>query len=408
MEITTFKTKGIDVCLCNTKKFNTTSICLVQRVPLRRETVSSYSLIPRVLSRASKKHSSLRGINSYLEELGGAEFIPEPIKKGEEQIISFYITAPSEFTGKLFEFLSSTVYNPLTIEGGFMPSYVHNACNVAARELASKINDKRSYCTEKLIETMCKNEYFGICSDGYIKDFGDISGNSLYNSYKSLLSNGITQLYITGDITPNQAESYVNNHFEQAQSTEIDKAEYKLLNPHSPEFKTEEGGTFQSCLSIGIRADKTYYPKLLIANEILSGSASSRLFNNIREKEGLCYYISSSLYRYKGIIAIQAGIEENNAQKVTDAVDRELKLISEKGVSEKELTNAKNSLINSLKALEDYPARLMDYMLSLSVANVELSIENSVNEISAVDDIKGVFDTAFIDTVFLLKEAKNE
>jgi len=146
----------------------------------------------------------------------------------------------------------------------------------------------------------------------------------------------------------------------------------------------------------------------LIANEILSGSASSRLFNNIREKEGLCYYISSSLYRYKGIIAIQAGIEENNAQKVTDAVDRELKLISEKGVSEKELTNAKNSLINSLKALEDYPARLMDYMLSLSVANVELSIENSVNEISAVDDIKGVFDTAFIDTVFLLKEAKNE
>ncbi len=408
MEISSFNTKGINVCLCSSKKFNTTSICLVYRTPLRRETVSSYALIPRVLSRASNTHTSLRAMNAYLEETGGAELISEPVKKGEEQIISFYITAPKNYTGRLFEFLSSTVYDPLIIDGGFMPSFVHNACNVAAREIASKINNKRSYAAEKMLEIMCRSEHFGICGDGYIEDFGDISGKGLYGSYRQLLKNSLTQLYITGDISQSEAESYISNHFDNVENRPLPKAENHHIEPHKTIHHTEDADTAQSCLAAGIRTENVPYPKLLVANEILGGSASSRLFNKIRESNGMCYYVNSRLYRYKGIISVQAGIEAKNADSVTEAIEKELTSITKKGAPNKELQLAKESLITSLKSIEDYPSRLMDFMLSMSVADEPYSINKAIQDISAVDDISGVFDTAFIDTVFLLKEGKNE
>ncbi len=406
MEISSFNVNGIEVCLCNSNKFNTVSLCLVYRVPLRRESVSSNALIPRVISRASSIHPSLRETNAYLEELGGAEFIASPVKKGEEQIISFYLTAPERYTGKLFEFLSNTIYKPYIADDGFMPSFVHNACNLAAREISEKINNKRSYVAEKMLEIMCKDEYFGICGDGYIEDFGDISGKGLYCSYKKLLVNSKVQLYITGNITQQDAESYINNHFEAVCINSMPKIDTTVFTPHKPIIHTKNGDTAQSCLAAGIRTGNVPYTKLLVANEILGGSASSRLFNSIREKNSMCYYINSRLYRYKGIISVQAGIEAENAQSVIEKITEELAAINKKGADKKELQNAKDSLTSSLKATEDYPARLMDLMLSLSIADEPFSIENLIRSIDAVDDIKGVFDNAFVDTVFLLKEGE--
>lgn len=407
MDIKNFSIKGIDVCLCESDKFNSAAICLAKRVPLKRETVSPYALIPRVLSRAGSTHPSLRAINAYLEELGGAEFVPQAIKKGEEQIISLYLAAPKEHTGRLFELLSTIFYRPLIIDGGFMPSYVHNACSNAARDIAEKINDKRSYAAERMIEIMCRDEPFGICGDGYTEDFGDISGKGLYTSYNELLSSGITQLYIVGNITRQEAESYIANHFEQVSSSVLQSSEGGMFTQHKPNIRIEESNTAQSCLVCGIRTCGIPHPQLLTACEVLGGSAASRLFSSVREEKGMCYYINSQLYRYKGIISVQAGIDADNAQTVVEMLEKELASISKHGAHSRELERAKEGLISSLMGLEDSPRALMDFMLSLSVAGEPFSLQSAIDDIAAVDSIKGVFDNAFIDTVYLLKEGAN-
>lgn len=404
MEITSFNTKGIEVCLCGSKKFAAVSVCLVLRAPLRRETVSSYALIPRVLSRASKMYPSLRAVNSRLEEMGGAQLTAEPIKKGEEQIISFYASAPKRFASELFEFLSGIVYDPFTAEDGFMPSYVRNACSAAARDIADKINNKRDYAAEKMIELMCSSEYFGICGDGYTEDFGDISGKGLYKAYTELIKSSAVQLYITGDISRSEAEKYINDSFDGSEPVTLPKAEQEAQRPHRPVLHTEEAKSAQSALALGIRTHGAAHPKLLVANEILGGYASSRLFAKVREEAGMCYYISSQLYRYKGIISVQAGIEAKNTEAVVERTRRELDSINKKGASQKELRLAKDSLITALKTIEDYPARLTDFLLSRSIAGESLSVDDALSEIEAVDNVSGVFDNAFIDTVFLLKE----
>lgn len=136
----------------------------------------------------------------------------------------------------------------------------------------------------------------------------------------------------------------------------------------------------------------------------MGGSASSRLFKNIREKNSLCYYINSSLFRYKGIISVQAGIESSAAEKVVDAVNEEINSLAKRGAPKKELELAKDNLLSAYQTIEDYPQRLLDYMLSLSVAGKEYSLTNEAEAIRNTEDISGALEGAYADTIYLLKE----
>ena len=94
--------------------------------------------------------------------------------------------------------------------------------------------------------------------------------------------------------------------------------------------------------------DKRYVCYIL--STILGGGMSSRLFQNIREKQGLVYAVFSFLnsYRDSGNLAIYAGTAPANARKVVQLITRELGDLKEKSVSEEEIRRAKDHLKGSL------------------------------------------------------------
>ena len=70
---------------------------------------------------------------------------------------------------------------------------------------------------------------------------------------------------------------------------------------------------------------------------------SSRLFINVREKEGLGYYIRSSIEGYKkcGYLAVKAGIDNKRIKKAITLILKELRKIRDEAVTDDELTKAK-------------------------------------------------------------------
>ena len=52
-----------------------------------------------------------------------------------------------------------------------------------------------------------------------------------------------------------------------------------------------------------------------LMNALLGGTPHSLLFRNVREKLSLCYYCASSYDRLKGLLLIDSGVEEQNAEK---------------------------------------------------------------------------------------------
>jgi len=89
---------------------------------------------------------------------------------------------------------------------------------------------------------------------------------------------------------------------------------------------------------------------------ILGGNMSSRMFLNIREKRGLCYYINTSNDEYfnAGIISTRAGVDVKRIEEALTSIQAEYREIRENGAFEDELHRAKEYLKGKLSLkLED-------------------------------------------------------
>jgi predicted Zn-dependent peptidase len=98
-----------------------------------------------------------------------------------------------------------------------------------------------------------------------------------------------------------------------------------------------------------------------VMNTLLGGGMSSRLFQNIRERQGLAYAVFSELspYRDTGCLSIYAGTSIESAPKVVDSIMKEFKDLKQNRVSTEELRRAKDHLKGSLMlSLESTASRM--------------------------------------------------
>jgi predicted Zn-dependent peptidase len=98
-----------------------------------------------------------------------------------------------------------------------------------------------------------------------------------------------------------------------------------------------------------------------VLNTVLGGGMSSRLFQNIREKQGLAYSVYSELSMYSdaGCLAICAGTSQESASKVVDSVMKELQQLKHERVPDDELRRAKDHLKGSfMLGLESTSSRM--------------------------------------------------
>jgi predicted Zn-dependent peptidase len=98
-----------------------------------------------------------------------------------------------------------------------------------------------------------------------------------------------------------------------------------------------------------------------ILNTLLGGGMSSRLFQNIRERQGLAYAIYSDLnpYRDTGCLSVYAGTSRESAAKVVQYIVNEFRNLKSQDVPEEELRRCKDQLKGSLMlSLESSTARM--------------------------------------------------
>lgn len=100
---------------------------------------------------------------------------------------------------------------------------------------------------------------------------------------------------------------------------------------------------------------------LIILDSILGGTMSSRLFQEVREERGLAYSIYSyySAYNTTGIFVIYGGTAPDNLDELTDTIDEVIQSILHDGITENELSNAKEQLKGGfLLGLESSESRM--------------------------------------------------
>jgi len=149
----------------------------------------------------------------------------------------------------------------------------------------------------------------------------------------------------------------------------------------------------QICVGVpaySISHEKRYVSYIL--NTLLGGGMSSRLFQNVREKQGLVYSIFSELnpFRDAGLLSVYAGSSRDSALKVVRAIVNEFHQLKASAVSEEELKRAKDQLKGSLMlSLESSTARMSNLARQEMYYDRFSSMDEIIQRIQAVtvDDL---------------------
>lgn len=135
---------------------------------------------------------------------------------------------------------------------------------------------------------------------------------------------------------------------------------------------TRKKETEQAHLCMGFEGLKVGHEdvySLIILNNILGGSMSSRLFQEVREQRGLAYSVFSyhSAYQDNGVVTVYGGTGAKQLDVLFETIQETLNTLKRDGITDKELKNSKEQLKGSL-------------MLSLESTNSRMS-RNGKNEL---------------------------
>ena len=99
-----------------------------------------------------------------------------------------------------------------------------------------------------------------------------------------------------------------------------------------------------------LRSDPAYYSFWLMNNILGQYSIGGRLGDSIRERQGMAYYVFSSLDAnvIPGPLVIRAGVNPANVERAVASIDAELSRFVADGPSDRELTESKQYLIGSM------------------------------------------------------------
>ena len=90
-----------------------------------------------------------------------------------------------------------------------------------------------------------------------------------------------------------------------------------------------------------------------LAMSLFGGSATSRLFLNVREKQSLCYYCGATYSSVTGTMSVDSGIQPQNAARAEAAILKELKDLCEGPITQEELEDCRRGLLSGLGSVED-------------------------------------------------------
>lgn len=389
---------GLSVILLDTKTYPTLTTLLLVGAGSRYETEENNGVahfFEHMAFKGSVKYPNSLIISSMIEGLGGVF----NAFTGKDNT-GYWIKATTNHFETVLNVLSDMILHPLLVE-----EEIEREKGVIVEEI--NMYEDTPY---RKVGELFENVLYAGTPLGY-----DISGTkkSVNSFTRKTFTDYIGQLY-----QPKNAVLVVVGGFDTSFKTIIDLIESKFKGwkeapktdfvpvvekQDEPQFFVKHKKTEQAHFCLGFRAfsflDKRKYALSVLAT-MLGGGMSSRLFTEVRERRGLCYYISSGreLYHDVGNFVTQAGVT-NNISKVKESIEvilNEHKKIAKGDLRKEDLVNAKELLKGRLLlSMED------SYNIASFLGGRKI-LQNSIETPEVV--IKKIEEVSFDDVVLLSQE----
>lgn len=431
--------QGIKIHYRNTNKYKTNLITVFLSVPLNKQTVTKNALITSILRLGTKQRPTQEEISKKLEEMYGAEFNCGVEKIGEVQLLKFYIEVLNdEFLPQKENLLEEAInqlleiiFNPITENDGFLKEYMETEKVNLKNIIESKINDKEQYSFDRCIEEMYKDSPYSIYKYGYVQDLEKLTGEELYNQYKELIKTAKIDIYVSGKFNQNEIKGIIQNNPNIQKLLPRTVGNDALVVPNSnnnkhtanvvgndasvvpsqnayPNTIEEKQNVTQGKLVIGLDVNDTNKDSkyaTAIYNVILGASATSKLFQNVREKASLAYSARSVYIRQKNNIYIRCGIEIENYDKAMPIIYKQLDDMKKGDFNIEDIDSAKRTFVSAIKAIQDEQDAEITYFISQELSGDKPDFAEYEEKIKAVtkEQVQDIANKISVNTVYFLR-----
>lgn len=356
-----------------------------------------------------------RGISHFLEHMffkGGEKF------KNAKEVASAIDSIGGDFnafTGKEYAgyyvkcakehvHVACEVLSDMLIKATFKQEEIEKERGVILEELNMYLDTPMYQVSWNFEHFLFGDQALGWDTIGTKELINSVNQENFIEYKKSLYTPENTIIAIAGGMEHSELLNLSESYFGEMKGKQLRyPSELKENNPegrvHIFEKNTEQGHFVLGGKAPSAKHEDAFVLKIL--SVLCGGMMSSRMFLNVREAKGLCYYISTSTDDFTdvGIISTRAGVDVNRIEEALEGVLNEYRKLREEKVSQEELDKAKNYLIGKMKLRLEDSEELAHMLGKQALLYTEIltirEVEEKIRKIT-IDDIyrlsKQVFD----------------
>ena len=248
-------------------------------------------------------------------------------------------------------------------------------------ELTADLDSAKVKAQDEYYRTILKKHPYGIGRNEIIEQIDSIEKEDLIEAYNEIKYLLIKNIAVVGDLKTDEIKQLLEKHLSNLKndntitSSRHDAAKLtENIVSVTEKEDANQAQIFQGWIFPSIYSDE--YPAIILLNTILGASGlSSRLFLELREKQGLAYTVRSVYEPFVlgGNFFVYIATEPKNIKTSIDGFAKEMKKIMTEVITEEELNNAKNNAIGKRQFYQE--TNLLEAVLKGYYENLNLGWE---------------------------------
>ena len=310
---------------------------------------------------------------------------------------------------KSLDLLDSLIFNPKVTNKAFDEIDFNTVYEEYKADLNSLVENKMTYALIKGLEATDSKSVISYRGIGYIEDLEKITKENLYDYYLEMIKHNFVDIFVLGDVD----EDYITNVIrEKFKINTFKKQPIKALVDDMKTSRTKivkektsaEQDNLIMTLSLNNLTDYERNYPLSLYNAILGGGSESLLFSEVREKNSLAYYVSSTPNKLDNLIIIRGGITKDKSMDAVNIVKKILKDLEAGKIDDDRIEKAKEYYTSAIDDIIESPFQIIESYYMIELLGVD-DIETKRKKMLKVtkDEIIAVAKKVKINTVYILE-----
>jgi len=354
-------TENVNLHLHPTAQFKDVTIRMELLMPFRREDLAGSMLLSFLLSDVCRRYPTKADSQRSSDTLYGGVFTARSTTRGCASIFEFTCTVvdgrfvkDGHLLEKQIAWMSEYIMRPLMDHGRF-EEHLYAECIRKLKDLVELSLDRPSDAAAEAAASACGGLYGqkGLPTDGEIAALRNEDTAALY---ARMLAESAIDIIVIGNPDETVCEREIRRLFPFAPRQA--QREFLYVSHEAKSAQIEQRRRIsQSSLVLIYETSMSYTDPLssafMLGNGMLGGLPTSLLFQQVREKNGLCYDISSENEVYDGILMIEADVECGSEDLAEELIRKQVERIQGGDFTDELLDSTRIMYAGSWKSSRD-------------------------------------------------------